>query len=101
MKRKAALVLKPTLTIKQNGNNLTISQNFVRMAMSNEFTVGVECELTVRPNGQKGKVSTVILKEENEKKLPLLVMIALPAVQLSTQMLIHNAILFLDTSTML
>ena len=69
MKRKAALVLKPTLTIKQNGNNLTISQNFVRMAMSNEFTVGVECELTVRPNGQKGKVSTVILKEENEKKL--------------------------------
>ena len=101
MKRKAALVLKPTLTIKQNGNNLTISENFVRTAMSNEFTVGVECELTVRPNGQKGKVSTAILNEKGEIKTFFTTMVALSAVQSSTWALIHNAILFLDTSTIL
>ena len=86
VKRKAALAIKPHLTVKSNGNILTISKNFFRTALSNEFTVGVECELQVRPNGQKGKVSTVVFYQENEKKpLLLLAMMANSAVQSSVE----------------
>ena len=57
MMRKAAVLLKPTLKIAKNDNRFTISENFVKVSVSNEFTVGEESELTMRPNGQKGKVS--------------------------------------------
>ena len=64
MKRKAAMVLKPTLKVALADNRFSISENFAGVSVSNEFAVGEEeFELLVRANGQKAKVRIVILKD--------------------------------------
>ena len=64
MKRKAAMVLKPTLKVSQADNRFSISENFAGVSVSNEFAVGEEeFELLVRANGQKAKVRRLILND--------------------------------------